>query len=150
MSHTILQTLAQNPMWVYERTYRRLLVLLPPELLAGAQQSFQVAQQYGPVEFSVVEHDRYTLTLRAQQCFREARMVPDVDVLVRIYRDVRIAEVLAYQGYSRSLPYSSMPDAKLLQCVGKKQANQLLLDWLSSLTVHDQATGTDELQFMGY
>ncbi len=145
MSHTILQTLAQNPMWVYERTYQYLLLRLPGQLIQGGQQGGRTNWNYGQVEFRVLERERYTLTLAANQKFSDMTPVPDVEFVVRMYQDLRVAEVLSYQGFSRSLPDNSSLATKLLQSVGKRQANLMFLEWFMSLPMNGLAADASEL-----
>lgn len=132
-------------MWVYERTYQYLLRLLPSELLRGERQGGRTKRQHGQVEFRVLERERYTLTLAANQQFSDMTTVPDVEFVVRMYQDLRVAEVLSYQGFSRSLPDNSSPATKLLQSVGKKQANLMFYEWLLSLPQNGFAADASEL-----
>ena len=135
MSHTIATLRAKNPMWVYERNYS-LLVNLFPQLIQGRMPSDEAVIEFpdrSGVCTQIVERCRYTLTMVLAEVFK-GDLVPEINMNVRLYHDAGVAEVMAYQGFSRLLPrYRDLGRGQPSNPDEKRQANLLLHDWLTSL-----------------
>ncbi len=117
-----------------------LMRVLPQNLVSGTSTSWQTEHLHGPAEFRVIEKAKFTMTLEVQQRYPQMPSVPELHMIIRMYRDTRLVEVLSYHGYTRSLPESTLPEAKQLQCNGKRHANLMLSDWLMSLKPAQYAT----------
>ena len=83
--------------------------------------------------FRVTERSPYTLTLELSQ-------VNVVDALswlkmprltLRMYKDAKLAEVLAWEGHKRLRPRYDYPNQAMYQCDEKHQLNQFLGEWLT-------------------
>lgn len=134
MSHTIATLRDKNPMWVYERNYALLVGLFTKlmEQAVNETASFRIPGR-GETRVQIVERCRYTLTLLLTEAY-SVNMVPEVSMQVRLYHDARLVEVVAYQGFSDMLPkYMNLERGNPQNCQEKRQANQLLHDWLVSL-----------------
>jgi len=81
----------------------------------------------------IVERCRYTLTMVLAEVFK-GKLVPEINMNVRLYHDAGMAEVITYQGFTRLLPkYRDLGRGKPSKLEEKRQANLLLHDWLTSL-----------------
>jgi len=127
-------------MWIYEYNFSALLRVLPHGILSESEDFWTTEHWHGPVEVRVTDRGRFTLTLDIQQHYPNMPAIPGLRMVIRMYLDMRLVEVLSYQGYTRSLPESTLPEAKRLQCNGKRHANLLLNDWLLSLKPMRHAT----------
>lgn len=134
MSHSIGETLAHTPMWVYEKNHRMLSGIVAL-CLNDERYKHLVHYETGHFEFSIVEHARYTFELDIKQILDINDFLgKGVAFRVRIYMDAQVAEVVSYLGQSRLLPKYEYPNINMWQPDEKKQANLLLHDCLLHLT----------------
>lgn len=115
-----------------EANYLRLLRLLP-QLHQADGWSFGVAATTAPadkVTVAVVERSRYTTTVSLSQSGVSGAWVQNPCVVVRLYHDARMAEVLSYQDDPRPNPAYQYPNARMYQRDEKAQLNQFLGEWL--------------------
>ena len=122
-------------MWVYERNYALLIELFPTlmhEHMPSDKATIALPDRIG-ICTQIVERCRYTLTMVLAEVFK-GNMVPEINMNVRLYHDAGLAEVIAYQGFSRLLPkYRDLGRGQPSKPEEKRQANLLLHDWLNSL-----------------
>lgn len=128
-------------MEMYEANYR-LLQRLIPELEMPFDTAVSRSQSDFPLHLSVVERDRYTLTLRLTYEFVDGagvRLQPDI--LVRAYRDARMAEALEC---SHRPPWQAQGegDPKAMEFLGGQwRRNMMLGKWLDYLLGHGHGYG---------
>lgn len=131
MAHSIAEMRIQNPMWYFERNYAGMMELIR-ELGLLQTDSAQFDQHNSRVNVAVKERTRYTLLLDIEQLFsRNSVFIKDLMLKVRVYRDVALAEVVAYQGHHQLQPRYDYPNELMLHPDEKRQANLLLHDWIS-------------------
>ena len=94
---------------------------------------------YGRVRFSVSEMNRYTDVITIEQALPSE--VADLCIRVRVYHDVRSAEVINYQHQHRFEPRYDYPNAKMRMPDEKLQLNKLLSDFLSLCLKKGRSTG---------
>jgi uncharacterized protein len=86
------------------------------------------------VAIRVQDRSRYTTTVAVSQ---ERGTLPSADwlrlprLIVRLYHDARMAEVLAWEGHRRLRPRYDYPNRSMYQADEKAQLNRFLGEWLS-------------------
>lgn len=143
-------------MWVYEKNYAFLMKLFrlsssPRTIKPASEPASESASELrwrtasGQVSIEPLEQGPYTQLLDIRYTF--AMQIPHLDALrfkVRVYHDAELAEVVACQGMTRLLSRYHYPNPEMLQRDEKRQANQLLHDWLTSLLQADSLPERDE------
>ncbi|MEM9103227.1 MAG: DUF1249 domain-containing protein [Pseudomonadota bacterium] len=112
-----------------EINFAKMLKLLPSDLSFGTL-------EYRVNEFRLLienlEHSRYTLTLRLiKEILPGVENCGSAEIVVRLYFDVKVAEVIKYQGVNRLKPSYPYPNDRMYQKDEKQQANEFLGEWLS-------------------
>lgn len=86
------------------------------------------------VDFEVVEQSRYTTLLRFGIVFEKwtesAVAGAGLNMLVRLYHDVKLAEVVSVSGRRSALASYSYPNEAMFQPDEKAQQNRFLSEWL--------------------
>lgn len=119
-----------------EANYHRLLKLVPDaaqcdtwRIALSANMSDQCLQ------IQVIERSRYTTTLQLEQL--SIRLPSDPEwldlprLVVRLYHDARLAEVLAWEGHKRVRPRYEYPNRQMYQSDEKLQINRFLGECLA-------------------
>jgi len=126
---------------VCEGNYMRLLKLLP-DLKSGAGREFNISG--GPhldtrICFSIIENFKYTLTIKVEQlsCLNEFLNPPHMEV--RLYEDVRMAEVIRYDNSHRFNGVYHYPNNQMRMPDEKQQINLFLAEWLEHCLLHGEA-----------
>jgi uncharacterized protein YqiB (DUF1249 family) len=80
----------------------------------------------------VVERSRYTTTLQFSQTLvaSHSSWLPMPRLVVRMYHDAKLAEVLAWEGHKRLRPRYEYPNRAMYHADEKLQINQFLGEWL--------------------
>ncbi|MGM0480750.1 MAG: DUF1249 domain-containing protein [Pseudomonadota bacterium] len=131
---------------LHERNYAGLVNLLPDE-------------QAMAVQITVGEFLDFALTIKQQ-----ARYTTDVEIVqlpghwasdylktkleVRLYHDVRMAEVLGSQGVRRLAVHYQQPNQYMRHRDEKHQVNQFLADWLSLCRQRGELRGAATDKFL--
>ena len=124
-----------------EVNYVRLFKLAGTVLCAGIGQTEKFATewhgQYSKTELEVIEQTRYTTVISLTQitCSHDWLTLPRF--VVRLYHDVRMAEVITANGYRQLQASYEYPNPNMHQPDEKQQLNQILGEWLD----HCLATG---------
>tara|TARA_A100001015_G_scaffold302378_1_gene390506 strand:+ start:289 stop:738 length:450 start_codon:yes stop_codon:yes gene_type:complete len=89
-----------------ELNFRRLHRLLPNIRKIGEEIGFSPFDGHpGSFELRVIEVTRYTSLVRALSLQRTPQWVADIDILIRVYKDVQMAEVVEWCR-DRSIPWA--------------------------------------------
>ncbi|PYE31821.1 hypothetical protein DFP83_10882 [Idiomarina fontislapidosi] len=120
---------------INERNYAGLIGLLPDHnqlrlIRAGAHLVFEITW---------LNESKYTSDVRIAQKrehWSADYLLTQLDV--RLYHDVRMAEVLASQGVSRLRVHYQQPNPDMRHPDEKHQVNQFLADWLTLIRTHGQ------------
>jgi len=116
-------------MRIYEDNFKRLMYLVPGLRGYGAQ-SLDVKRQEG-LHISVLEHHKYTTVVKlAQHLPLSSLIIPQPSMIVRVYHDAEVAEVLSYQHQGRFKPKYDYPNPEMCQVREKQRVNQFLGEWL--------------------
>jgi uncharacterized protein YqiB (DUF1249 family) len=117
-------------MSLYESNYIR-LSWLAPNLEALAPSQISVVDGDCPLHLAIEERSRYTTTLRLTYMFEdEAGPLADPDLLIRVYRDARLAEVQACARWHRHAVLESMR-SQLARDLGDRWLRNVMLNkWL--------------------
>ena len=132
MSHSIKHNRKRSPMWYFERNYYALLAMIEEtHLMESGRVQFELGGY--PVELEILEKTPYTVLLRIyQKMSAEDSLLTDVVFTVRVYSDVRVAEVISYQGHHRIEYKYPYPNDDMHVPDEKRQCNLFLYDWLNA------------------
>lgn len=121
---TLLAALPQS----YENNYRHLLQLIPN--LKDIQENKQLRlNNIEQLIITIQEQHRYTTIINIEHQFQDA-LLPDLTMIIRIYYDARMAEVIGFQGCTHIQPNYPYPNPSMHQPLEKCQINHLFDDWL--------------------
>ena len=117
-------------MSLYESNYIRLAWLVP-NLEAAAPTQVSVVDGDCPLHLAIEERSRYTTTLRLTYVFEdEGGPLADPDLLIRVYRDARLAEVQACARWHRHAMLESLR-SQLARDLGDRWLRNVMLNkWL--------------------
>lgn len=118
-----------------EVNYMTLMRLLPREREPGAQRSYAVGEGLH-FQLTVQEESRFTTTVALTQHNPELPEWLQSKIEIRLYHDVRMAEVCAAQQISRLKPRYDYPNTQMHQPDEKAQVNLFLADWLNFCLRH--------------
>ena len=131
--HTIRQYHNIRPMWVYEKNFALLNNLCPDLdienecLCICSEGEFEHR-----LKIQVIERCPYTMTLKLQQnLLLPDQYVQKLIMIIRLYHDAQVADVLKYQGFSCLFESCGSTKKQGMQKNDKRQTNILLHDWLS-------------------
>lgn len=129
MSHTIEQTRKKEPMWFFERNYSYFQELFPEVIEPGSGRLIY-SDALKTVKIKCLEVSRYTTLVSLSLTFSACPQIEPIDMTIRLYHDVRLADVVSYQNISPLIaPYFS--ENKDTTENHKRQANILLYEILS-------------------
>jgi uncharacterized protein YqiB (DUF1249 family) len=114
---------------VCEHNYGRLLRLLPDCDTQELEYQFNVSQALR-YTIKIVECSRYTSTLEMSQKSQAGFEFLRPIVLVRLYHDAKMAEVLSAQNIGSLKPSYQYPNIKMYQRNEKEMVNVFLAEWL--------------------
>lgn len=118
-----------------EVNYMTLMRLLPRDLNPGSERSYQVGESL-QFQLRVMEESRFTSTVALTQHNPELPVWLQSRIEIRLYHDVRMAEVCAAQQISRLQPRYDYPNDGMHQPDEKAQVNLFLADWLNFCLRH--------------
>jgi len=130
-----------------EANYMRLVKLMP-EMKQQNRRIFGVAlQRHKPLRvcLEVVEEFKYTVTLRVSHQHPHGQWLPQARLLVRVYHDARMAEVVEPDTSGQLRGVYHYPNQKMYQPDEKLQRNRYLGEWLRHCLLH--GFSEDELDF---
>ncbi|AUY10302.1 MULTISPECIES: DUF1249 domain-containing protein [Aeromonas] len=139
-------SLVQSPMKRYvpdlmslqrtcEVNYMALMKLLPPGGSVGAERRYQVGNGL-QFQLTVTEESRFTSRVILAQHNPELPSYLQARIEIRLYHDVRMAEVCAAQQISMLQPRYDYPNQKMHHRDEKEQVNLFLADWLRFCLKH--------------
>ncbi|MAA72608.1 MAG: hypothetical protein CL679_12880 [Bermanella sp.] len=126
---------------VCESNYMRLLTLLP-EMDSGTGREFTITGGVGQrtgIRFSITEQFPYTLTIAIEQVSELHDFLQPPHMDVRLYHDVRMAEVVVFDHHHRFNGVYHYPNPQMRHPDEKHQINQFLADWLEHCLQHGEA-----------
>ncbi len=117
-------------MSLYESNYIRLAWLVP-DLEKAEPAQISVVEGDCPLHLSIEERSRYTTTLRLTYMFEDqGGPLADPDLLIRVYRDARLAEVQACARWHRHAMLESLR-SQLARDLGDRWLRNVMLNkWL--------------------
>ncbi|MCP5325305.1 MAG: DUF1249 domain-containing protein [Oceanospirillaceae bacterium] len=124
-----------------EANYIRLLRLLP-EMDAGTGRRFTLSgghHSHTRVSLEIVEQFKYTLTIKVSQVNELSAWLKAPEMLVRLYHDARMAEVISYDKQHRFEGVYHYPNEQMRLPDEKLQINQFLSEWLQHCLAHGEA-----------
>ncbi len=123
--------------WIYEYNFHCLIELLP-ELRSPQCCLSSPKEALGGLAIDVVEHHKYTTVIRLSQTLPlPLTLAVNPVMVVRIYHDARVAEVLSYQNHHRFQPRYDYPNPAMCQRREKRRVNEFLGEWLSFCLAND-------------
>lgn len=130
-----------------EANYARLVKLMP-DMKQQSKRTFGVAlKQQHPIRvcLEVIEKFKYTVTLRVSHQDEQGDWLTRPNLLVRIYHDARMAEVVEPETSRQLRGAYGYPNEKMYQPDEKIQRNRYLGEWLRHCLLNGYAV--DELDF---
>jgi len=125
MKHTVGKVIE-----LYERNYKRLLLMIPALDRIEAEVDLTVDGMGGLV-FCVLEHCKYTSIVELSNNDKnDARFGTSMTMRLRVYYDAQVAEVISYQGCGRLRSRYNYPNKTMFMPREKLQVNQFLAEWL--------------------
>jgi len=129
-----------------DANYLRLCKLLP-EL--ASRRCWRYQMPHGALELSVLERSRYTteVCLSAEAGVGEPRWMAPPQIIVRLYHDARMAEVVAVDGrgpVGGNGVDNAYPNPRMQRADERQQANRFLSEWLG----HCLANGRAEFELV--
>jgi uncharacterized protein YqiB (DUF1249 family) len=124
-----------------EANYARLMKLLP-DLDTADSRDFIVERGAGQpvqVRLEVCERCKYTTMIEISQQSPLLKWLPAPRFKLRVYHDVRMAEVIAYQRKHRLKPRYDYPNDSMFQPDEKAQLNRFLGEWLNNCLQYGRA-----------
>ncbi|MBE8168503.1 MAG: DUF1249 domain-containing protein [Shewanella sp.] len=121
------------------RNYHRILLWMKVGMPDDEQSQWQVSGQVGTLNVKLLENTRYTQLIEVSRPHTEHRLVSQPKVLVRIYHDAQLAEVLTSQHIYQLLPVYHYPNPSMHQPNEKYQINAFLEELLK-IGCHDSVT----------
>ncbi len=116
-------------MKIYEDNFQRLMLLLPA--LDADVRSKVTVDHFDGLQVDVLEQHRYTTVIRlAQKLPLSFLSVAMPLMVVRVYHDAEVAEVLSYQRQFRFKPKYDYPNPDMCQVREKQRVNEFLGEWL--------------------
>jgi uncharacterized protein YqiB (DUF1249 family) len=114
-----------------EANYRRVSRILTALTWHENQSTFPAfATGIRRINISLIDRSRYTTTLSLSQDSADSDWAGQPDVVVRLYHDARLAEVLSYARHTRVAPVYPYPNPDMYHRDEKAQLNRLLGEWL--------------------
>ena len=124
-----------------ERNYLKLMRLMPDLDSCDLRQFHIVWHQHrARVEIRVEERFAYTSTLRIEQHYEDSSWVQMPALMVRLYHDARMAEVVCRKQRRQLQGRYSYPNAQMHQPDEKAQLNRYLGEWLSQCLAHGHSS----------
>ena len=119
-----------NMMLVYEVNYKRLMQLIP-DIRSIVGIMISRGGDIPCIRLNVLEHCKYTTTLCLTHHLKiDGKVIPDLEMKIRVYHDAKVAEVIAYQHESRFASYYPYPNPKMRHHFEKRQINLFFSEWL--------------------
>jgi len=117
-------------MMVYEVNYMRLMRLVP-NLRSMVETVVSKNSDMPDICLSIVEHCKYTTTLCLTHNLKiDGKIIPDLNMKIRVYHDAKVVEVIGYQYESRFAPYYPYPNPRMRHHFEKRQINLFFSEWL--------------------
>lgn len=119
-----------------ELNYVRLAKLFDASLAKVSEDEYRFMISRGDQQWlhilRVIERSRYTTTLQFSQTLvaSHSSWLPMPRLVVRMYHDAKLAEVLAWEGHKRLRPRYEYPNRAMYHADEKLQINQFLGEWL--------------------
>ncbi|TDF38357.1 DUF1249 domain-containing protein [Alteromonadaceae bacterium M269] len=114
---------------VCDANYGRLLKLLPDCDTEELIYHFDVSPELR-YQIQIVECCRYTTSVEIRQIPNGSPAYLQPSMMVRLYHDASMAEVLSFQHMSQIKPSYQYPNSKMLHRNEKEQMNIFLAEWL--------------------
>ncbi|UAK71880.1 DUF1249 domain-containing protein [Aeromonas enteropelogenes] len=118
-----------------EVNYMALMKLLPPGGEVGTERRYWVGNDL-QFQLTVCGESRFTSEVLLSQHNPELPEYLQAQIEIRLYHDVRMAEVCATQQISRLQPRYDYPNKKMHQRDEKEQVNLFLAEWLKFCLRH--------------
>lgn len=117
-----------------EANYLRLGKLRPAELDACDTLHYELFAEghyLGLITLSLKERSRYTDTILLEQTHAAGRWLNNPHMLVRVYHDASMAEVVSAQGHLHIDGFNEYPNGNMHLPDEKSQLNRFLAEWLA-------------------
>lgn len=135
-------TLHIASMRVFEMNYLRLTQLIPDLDEAEESLLYSFRDQRGVINIHLRERGPYTATLDVtHQIPGLKKMVPDIQISVKVYHDAQMAEVVCYQNQDDFQHNNSYPSPRRHDKYEKAEVNRFLSEWLDHCLKQHASSG---------
>ncbi|BDM65798.1 DUF1249 domain-containing protein [Shewanella sp. NFH-SH190041] len=110
------------------RNYAHILHWLPSDAQQGLQ--WRIEGGFGVLDIALLENTPYTQLVRIARPTGKSGLIPVPNVLVRVYHDAKLAEVLTGQQISQLQAVYDYPNLRMYQRDEKYQVNAFLEELL--------------------
>ena len=134
---------------VCELNYARLLSLLPDCDTHSLEYKFQVNENL-KYQMKILESSRYTSSIEMSQQYWAGQGSDSPEfmrpvVVVRLYHDAQMAEVISSQHIAALKPSYEYPNSKMYQRNEKEMVNAFLGEWLQFCLKHSEQLQSTEI-----
>ena len=118
-------------MRIFEMNYLKLTQLIPDLSEADERLLYSFRDQQGVINIHLRERGPYTSTLDVtHQTVGLKKLIPDIQLVVKVYYDAELAEVVCYQNQDSFLPRNHYPNPRMHHKNEKAELNRFLAEWL--------------------
>ncbi|MCF1426526.1 MAG: DUF1249 domain-containing protein [Shewanella sp.] len=110
------------------RNYAHIVTLLPDD--CGGGDRWRIEGGFGKLDMALLENTPYTQLVEISRPSEGCRIVPAPRILVRVYHDAKLAEVLSGQQISHFKAVYDYPNVRMYQRDEKYQVNVFLEELL--------------------
>ncbi|MDH5182322.1 MAG: DUF1249 domain-containing protein [Gammaproteobacteria bacterium] len=111
--------------------YLKLTQLIPDLHEAEDNLLYAFRDPQGVINIHLRERGPYTATLDVtHQTPGLQRLIPDIQIAVKVYYDAELAEVVCYQNQDGFQPKNSYPNSRMHHKYEKADLNRFLTEWL--------------------
>lgn len=127
--YTIADTV--TPSKLYETNYYKVLMLFPQ--LANREQLGNITLKCRDksLQLKIEEQHKYTSVVKLYKLLPVNENIKMLDMILRLYHDAQVIEVIAFQGNKRLKKYENYPNIDMYLIDEKKQLNFHLEDILN-------------------
>ena len=120
-----------TPSKLYETNYYKVLMLFPQ--LANREQLGNITLKCRDksLQIKIEEQHKYTSVVKLYKLLPVNKNIKMVDMILRLYHDAQVIEVIAFQGNKRLKKYENYPNKDMYLIDEKKQLNFHLEDILN-------------------
>jgi uncharacterized protein len=112
-----------TPSQLYEMNYSKVLSLFPQLANSGQSENIILKCRDKTLQIKIEEQHKYTSVVKLYKLLPINKNIKMVDMMLRLYHDAQLIEVIAFQGNKRLKKYENYPNKDMYLIDEKKQLN---------------------------